>query len=168
MTLCPFLLLHSMPTLQTRCCRNACRRFLAGMQLVLSRMLLSTGGPSDPIWLRYFPVTVRDCQELESTKSHRIWFHGHWEKGKQSKHFSNANNLILCIIAILLLQYVISATFRNSVSHWIFTEKEFLAVKSSFCNEKWDLKSENCLGLPTSDPYEKGRGNGNWAFAKGK
>lgn len=71
MTLCSFLLLHSTPTLQTRCCRTACRIFLAGMQHVLSRMLLSTGGPSDPILLRYFPVIVSDCQEQKERKERK-------------------------------------------------------------------------------------------------
>lgn len=46
-----------------------CLQDISGrMQSVLSRMLLSIGGPSDPILLRYFHVTFRDCQGLESRK----------------------------------------------------------------------------------------------------
>lgn len=109
-------------------------------------MLLSTGDLSVSIALRCCPAALKYHQGLESTESQRIWSYGCLEKGKRSVIILAALTILFFVLQLFYISNTLSVllfTLCHCVSHWIFIQKQFFALKSGFRNEKRDLKSEN-------------------------
>lgn len=121
---------------------------------VLSRMLLSTGDLSVSIALRCCPAALKYHQGLESTESQRIWSYGCLEKGKRSVIILAALTILFFVLQLFYISNTLSVllfTLCHCVSHWIFIQKQFFALKSGFRNEK--KRPEIWKLLPASNQF---------------